>query len=288
MNVVLIPAFNRPEFLHLCLEHILKNPDYDENHYVINLDKGYRRQNIEVVQNFRKHFNSIETRTIKGNVNGTAKQSYALLNGYRYAQAKSSGLVYMLEEDIMVSNQFFRWHKAVHQAEPNIYCSIATRNNNTRFPQVNDPRQYYLFKGDYQSLGVCFKKDMLNLVLAHANNDYWQNPFHYCKRHWPTSPIANQFVEQDGLHRRIVIEKNLDVAFSLHGFAFHAGYYGYHRVVRETGNLEQKIAKIRATAFDPQTLRAKIQANGHPLAYYYDSEPINLNITWDGTLELQS
>lgn len=285
MNVVLIPAFNRPEFLWLCLEHIIKNSDYNENHYIINLDKGYRRQNIDVINAFRKHFNSLEKYEIKTNVNGVAKQSHGLLKGFQYAQSKSSDLVYMIEEDIMVSDQFFRWHKAIHQREPNIYCSIATRNNNTRLAPVNDYSKYYLMKGDYQSLGVCFKRDQLNHILKHANNSYYNAPFHYCATHWPKSPISNNFVEQDGLHRRILIELDLDVAFSYDGFAFHGGYYGYHRTVRETGTMEQKIEKIRNIIFNPVTMKEKVLANGHPLAYYYDSEPVPLKITWDGNLD---
>lgn len=284
MDAVLITAHMRPEFLWLCLEHILKNPDYNENHYIINLDKGYRRDNIRVFQKFRKHFNSIETNLINNPIKSIGKQSYAVLEGYRYAQSKASNLVYMIEEDVMVSNVFFKWHKLIHEQEPDIYCSIATRNNNTRVEPLGDYNRYYLHKGDYQSLGVCFQKDKLNLVLQHANGSYYNDPFNYCAKKWPNSGIGRQFVEQDGLHRRVLIEHALNVAFSYDGFAFHAGYYGYHRKNRETGSIDQKIAKIRGVAFNKEALKKRTLNNGDPIEFYLDSEPVNLNITLEGAL----
>lgn len=285
MNVVLITACHRPEFLWLCLEHIVNSNNYNENHFIINLDKGFRRSNLDVIRQFSPRFNSLEINyTPIADIPASTKQSYAVLEGYRKAQQKTQYLVYMIEEDVMISNEFFNWHKAIHAVESDIYCSIATRNNNTRRNPIGDYSAYYLQTGDYQSLGVCFKKHMLNIILEHANYNYYNDPWRYCATKWPDSPVGKSFVEQDGLHRRAM--GDLPVAFSYDGYAHHAGFYGYNRrgSMRLTGSLDQKVQQIRDIAFNATRLKTLIQANGLDMAYYYDSEPISLKINWNGNL----
>lgn len=287
-KVVLIPAYQRPEFLWLCLEHITKANNYNENHYIINFDYGYRRLNIEVINHWKSKFKNLEINYIsKCYICQTAsKQSHSVLEGYRLAKSKSSRLVYMIEEDVMVARDFFDWHSAIHEAEPNIYCSIGTRNNNTRYDPRDNYSDYYIKENDYQSLGVCFKADMLNLVLKHANHQYYTDPFSYCKKNWPNSRIGNAFVEQDGLHRRVMIQHGLYNAFSFDGFAFHAGFYGYNRkgTGRVTGPLTAKVEKARAIAFNKRALLELVKRSGYSMSYYNDSEPVPLKTSWNGKL----
>lgn len=286
MDTVLITACSRPEFLWLCLEHVIKANSYNDYHYIINLDHRFRRSNLPVIEKFTKHFNKLTVnKTPPADIPHVAKQSHAVLEGYRLAQSLSTGLVFMIEEDIMIADNFFDWHRAIHDKEPDIYCAIGTRNNNTRVEPMGDYSKYYLQRGDYQSLGVSFKKDKLDDVLIHANLDYYNSPFNYCKRRWPNSPIGAQFVEQDGLHRRVM--GNQQVAFSFDGFAFHAGFYGYNRKgkLRATGTMSEKVAKIRDIAFNGEKLKDLVKSSAYGMAYYYDSEPVPLVTNWDGTLD---
>lgn len=286
MDTVLVTAFVRPEFLWLCLEHIVAANGYNDNHYIINLDYRFRRSNLDVIRKFSKHFNKLTIlKTQNVDIPPVSKQSHAVLEGYRFAQQESTGLVYMIEEDVMIADHFFDWHKAIHRLEPDIYCAIGTRNNNTNVAPINDYSKYYLQRGDYQSLGVSFKKHKLNEVLAHANNKYYHDPFKYCKSNWPNSPIGAQFVEQDGLHRRVMGDQ--EVAFSYDGFAFHAGFYGYNRKgkFRVTGSISEKVAKIRDIAFNANKLKEMVAASEYGMHYYYDSEPVPLKTDWEGKLD---
>lgn len=287
MQVALIQAHSRPEFLYLCLEHITKANNYNDIHYIVNLDKGFHPLNMEVIRRFKGKFRHLTVNKITNAPHSPlAKQSYAVLEGYRLCAARGK-FVFMIEEDIMVGQHFFDWHLGIHALEPNIYASIGTRNNNHQVPPMWDLSKYYLRFGDYQSLGVCFKANMLQLVLAHANVAYYRDPIGYCRQHWPDSPLPTHHVEQDGLHRRVMTAANLPAAFSFDGLAFHAGYYGYNRATigRATGTLEEKVARVRATAFDPAKLRAVIEGSRYPISYYYDSEPINLTPKWSGNLD---
>lgn len=283
MDVVLIPAYRRPEFLWLCLENIKKAKNHNNDKlYIINLDYGYNPENFEVIEQFTPLFNHIQINLTPNVYLPPSKQSYAVLEGYRLAHQLSSNFVYMVEEDVMVGDHFFDWHVAIHQREPDIYCSIATRNNNTRRQPMGDYSKYYLQKGDYQSLGVCFRKERLEPILAHANYNYYTNPIEYCRKTWPESILNPAFVEQDGLHRRVM--GDLPVAFSYDGFAYHAGFFGYNRPNKRVrgATLADKVQLTRNIIGDPERIAQKITDVGLDP---YDSTPISLVQNWNGQLD---
>lgn len=281
-DVVVIPAYNRPEFLRLTLELITKNRGFQDYLYLFALDYGFKTTLLQEIKTFGKTGVNIEIiRTPYRNYR-EGKQSYNLLNGYRLAASKSTNLVFLIEDDVFISNIFFEWHKVVHQAEPEIFCSIATRNNNTQIDIPGDVGDYYLKTDDYQSLGVCFKKQQVEFFGQYVTSEYFSNPVEYCRRTFPTSPLNIMFSEQDGLLRRIMGKYGLYNAFSVNGLAYHAGAFsGKNRGRRLEGTLEQKIQQLRDICFDKDKMREAVLSRGLPLGYYLDSEPVSLTVEWN-------
>lgn len=283
MNVVLIPVFNRPEFLTLTLEQIQTNPDAAENLYLFALDFGFKRQNLEVINRFRRSGFQVQLYKTPRTGFSLGKQSYNVLRGYQKAVELSDNLVFMVEDDIFVSNDFFRWHKAVHQRESEIFCTIATRNNNSTYKTTDSLQFYYKTHLDYQSLGVCFRVGRLGLVLKHNVQEYYQDPVGYLSRNYPKSKIGKYYAEQDGLIRRVQESTpEYPIAFPHRARAYHAGFYGVNRGARIEGTLPQKIEKLRNICFDVTSMR-RVAANP---AYFEDSIPVDLHNRWIEPVEL--
>lgn len=274
MNTVLIPAYRRPEFLWHCLQNIKLAEGADQLHYIFRLDNGHDPECLDVIKDWPYSHEVAATRRTPYRV---GKQSYSLLTGYAIAAERSSGLVFMIEEDVMVARDFFRWHLAVQEAVPTAFCSIAVANPNRAMAIANDRTDaYYLGGSDYCSLGVCFRKE---IILAHvlplAQSRYFSDPIGFVARNFKGSPIGASFAEQDGLIRRaqMALGPSAPIVWPWIPRAYHAGYYGANRGAGPRGHLTGRIANLSAVIYSDEAMRIFAK---HP-EWYHDSRPINLN-----------
>ena len=283
MNTVLIPAYRRPEFIWHCLQNIKLAEGADAMHYIFRLDHGFDPECLRVIEGWPHSHEVAQTRRTPYQI---GKQSYSLLTGYEIAASKSDGLVFMIEEDVMISRDFFRWHLAAQEAVPEAFCSIAVANPNRRMQDAHDrPEAYYLGTGDYCSLGVCFRKEVLQKhVLPAANTTYFVNPIDYVARNFKGSPIGHAYAEQDGLIRRLQMRQgaSMPIVWPWMARAYHAGYYGKNRGAGPRGPLAERIATLTSIIYSDEAMRTFAK---HP-EWYEDSRPINLKTpTWE-TLQL--
>lgn len=273
-DVVITPLYRRPEFFKIWTD-LLQNVDQaGEMFYIFCLDYGYDHLHEMLLKDFPFEFGTVHTPKTSYKL---TKQSYNVLNGLMVGAKWSDNLVFYVEEDVFIGKDFFRWHREVHRQQKDIFCSIGTRNNNTRFEVTDNQDYYYLStEGDYQSLGSCFKKEVLtDLIGPHFTNEYFKNPVVYCRDHFKGSKIGPFFVEQDGLIRRILEQSQRATAFPHVPRGFHGGIYGYNRTDLSINRLSftQKVNKILQTAFDHEALKNYVK---HP-EYYQDSKPCELN-----------
>lgn len=273
MDVVLIPTWRRPEMLWHTLENIKLARGADKLHYIFKLDSGFDHEVFNVIARFPFSYEVDRTRTVPYRM---TKQSYSLLTGYRTAAEKSTGKVYLIEEDIFVARSFFEWHTAVHDANPNLFCSIAAPNHNRRFQDTGTRDEYYLSTDDYCSWGVCWDRNvLLNVLNTHAVAEYYENPQGYSRR-FKDHPLGTRYMEQDGLLRRAqwMYGMNAPIAYPWSGHAYHAGVYGYNRGAGPYGSLADRIAWVANVCYSDLEIR-KFALRPE---WYEDSRPINLNI----------
>ena len=271
-DVVITPLFKRPEYLKVWIE-VLKKVDCAEEHfYIFCEDYGYDQTHDFILKSFPFEFGVVKTPRTNYRL---TKQSYNVLNGLMVGAKHSDNLVYYIEEDIFLAKDFFRFHREVQKED--LFCSIGTKNNNSQFDVTDNQDYYYLSdRGDYQSLGSCFNREiLLKQVAPHFTNDYFKNPVEYCTRHFPLSSIGKFFVEQDGLIRRILEKSKMFTAFPHVPRGFHGGIYGYNRRDDSINKLkfEEKVNKIKEVAFSKTNLKNYVK---HP-EYYTDSEPCRLD-----------
>ena len=273
-DVVLIPAWQRPEFLWHCLANLKRCEGADQLHYIFRFDYGHSPELHEVIRDFPfSHEVTIAPRTNYRD----SKQSYNVLMGYRYAAGKAHRFVFMVEEDVMVRTDFFRYHYAAHEAHRSLFCSIAVANPNRRMQEEGEENELYISVGDYCSLGVCFDKTVLQLMVdPHACSPYFINMPDYCARHFPGTPFGYNFSEQDGLIRRIqwslANHGTHPIAWPWKARAYHAGLYGKNRGRGPAGSFGVRLQYVTDVIYSDQAMRTFAK---HP-EWYEDSRPIDL------------
>lgn len=230
-DLVLITACNRPDYLRLCLEYLQKADGIDSKEIWIFIDRGKSliREFYEVVNDF----STLDIFTIFQPEHNYHGNSFNTLNAYRAAvEISDSPHVYLVEDDVLVTPDFFRWHEAVHKMEKDIMCSVAYRcsRNAARDKKYdNDPEAYLISAQDYASIGVCWRRENLEPIIAHAKCEYFENQAAYLKEHFPQNRFNDCFTEQDGLIMRIMGVAHRYTAWPFMPRAFHVGVAGYNR-----------------------------------------------------------
>lgn len=253
MDIVLIPCYNRPEFLEICLERITKAYDAHENVYVFALEFGYHKDIDGIIEAFpyAKKIYKRDRRLSKGN-------QYNVMQGYResfeWAKVMKSNLIYNIEPDIWISKGFFQFHNKAHQ-NPCFSVSACHNQDNKNAPEWSD--DIYKFKS-FQSLGVSFKLSVVEEIQKHAVLEYYQNPVHYLDGKFPQSTRKGKHYEQAGLINRIREFSEVDHSiFPCRPLAYHAGFYGINRAAKKIeGTTKEKAAILRKMTADEMNSRA--------------------------------
>lgn len=275
MDTAIIPAYNRPEFLYLCLQHICQATGADKKYYIFCLDYGYDPMIHSVLDAFPLDFGVIQMGVP---VNRVTKQSANVLNGWIAAakQANDGDIITLIEDDVFISTDFFHYTKCVTQ---NVWCSVGAVNFNDRRPLTGELDKYYIHKGTYQSIGVSFKREtILKDIAPHYNMKYLQGPGAYLEANFPKSSIGRDFIEQDGLIHRISEAGNCPVAFPMKPRCFHAGLYGKNRGHYPKGKLMDRIEYVKSIVYDETELKKHVQNE----YFLYDSKPTDLNTQYYG------
>lgn len=270
MNICLIPCFDRPEFLFYTLKQIEKADLSERVEYWFLADHGFNPEILNIIKGF-KYKNKIIKKTVhKGHP--TTKLSRNLLEGYKKAYNTKAKYVFLIEDDVLIGKDFFTLHYEIQNNE-DVFCSILSENHNTLFDTKKNLNHYYISKNaDYQSIGVCFKRTNLRLILKHFTIDYLKNPFEFVKKSFPKSKIGIQYVEQAGLIRRVIEKNNFKVAFPSVPRCYHAGFYGKNRGKQIQGHVKTRINKLKDIIFDEENMRYMTGGG----CFFEDSRPINL------------
>jgi hypothetical protein len=245
-NILIIPTYDRAELLYLCLDAIAMCREssrldirvFQDSH--INdkdVDAQGRREVIDVV----KKFHDLQITCITRPWHAYAGNSYNILTAYKDAATSKAEYVFMVEDDVIVSPDFFRYHYARLAAHPKAACSIGVR----------DPGHH-----GYASLGVAFPRETLHLIAPHCEPLYFLRQRGYCAQTFRPSLYNAQFdCEQDGLIARI-LEGRL-VLWADVPVCQHIGWYGYHRrkSQRPQGTLEERVMQTKAILQSESLLR---------------------------------
>lgn len=238
----IVPAHVRPEFLWLALERL--EACEDRSAVTVFIDRGGVKENEEVLA----HFPWAES--YRRANHGTYGNSLNLLEAYRWAIECGAEQVFCVEEDVLVAPDFFRWHRAVQAAEPELFASIATRNLRQAIQVPPAPDGYYLAGYGFSSTGCCLPRRTIQAALEHTPV-YYRNMRAYCLERFPASRFGDSWWEQDGLLLRIAEAGDARISWPCVPRAWHVGYFGYNRTGQgPQGGLEERVAEVRRAVTD--------------------------------------
>ena len=264
----MIPCWRRAEFLWQCLDNLTRAAQFDTVHVLFRPDTGFSPETLEVIHAFADRMPDFEIQIADPCPFRRTKPSANFLLGLLHAATTARQLVYLVEEDIMVGRDFFRWHRTVQADAGPLFCSIPVKNPNRSLTLPDAPDGYYLSSGDSCSNGMCFDKHVLQRLIApHVNMAYLRSPKKYIRRTFPASKIGLGFVEQDGLIRRIQERTNLPIAWPCVPRAFHAGFYGARGGWQNfklpdgmKGSLQDRVKLLATTIYDADAMRTEIDS----------------------------
>jgi hypothetical protein len=136
--------------------------------------------------------------------------------------------IYYIEDDVVVTRDFFDWHEAV-QADGDWMCSTAWRHPENKNQKPHDPEVYFEMPiergGSTISIGTCFKRDKLKIALRTLDwwpiermiEEKWRCVMPYVKRCYHVGGLATPTSAVDILPdpipdygcRKVVLRQNL-------------------------------------------------------------------------------
>jgi hypothetical protein len=266
MQLVIVPAWRRPEFLWACLQR-LQIADRPHLRYLITQDRGHTYEVSRIAVQFRKRLGANRV-TVASRRHSYAGNSFNVLESYREAvfeRGTEPGLIHLVEEDILVGVDYFDYHDQAHALHPDAFAVSACRNQ--QYPVGTDPQPdptaVYPHLS-YQSLGVSFRPGVVRRFAVHAARPYYRSPGAYCKSAFPDSLIPAGHCEQDGLINRVREHGGWSTIYPVVPRAYHAGFYGYNRrggwaesPDRPNERSERRGARLLAMAGDVLNRRAR-------------------------------
>ena len=231
---VMIPAFDRPEMVWLCLDHLALCREVIDMQIHVCIDGRDGHAPLDEFIAATSAHPDLPIELHVGPAHYYHGNSFNVLNAYRTAYDAGADLIYLVEDDVMVLPQFFAWHIAV-QERPGAVGPFGVRVGTS--VGVRNPGH-----GAYASLGVCHDRNTVEDILEHAVPRYFRDMRGYCARTFPPSPFD---CEQDGLIARVIA--GCTVAWADPPVCSHIGWYGYHRkrTPRPTGTLAERVQKVR-------------------------------------------
>lgn len=267
-DIVLLPSYYRPEFLHLCLEHLMfatggQQKDVwvvQDRHHNDKSDLLMRLADVRAtVDLFRDKFAGF--RYIERTPHPFVGNPLNFLEAYKEAHATTNArLVYLVEDDVMVTKDFFLWHEAM-QALHKPFVSVGWHciRDTSGVKMTADPHGYVTSFRDFSSIGLCWRREYLAPVVEHARREYYTNPGPYLTQVFPHSPIPrNQWTEQAGLITRLLHDEPGGRLVTWAGAprVGHIGISGYHRRQGHqfTGPLASRVKALRSIYKDTKAL----------------------------------
>lgn len=222
-DLVIVTAFNRAEMLRVCLEHLSRCSGIESKEVWIcedqydNKPPSVQAEMTEVIKNW-PYFKHIKRFAHKGPVWTNAFES---LNEAHETDAR---LVYFIEDDAMVSSDFFQWtEQAQEQFQP-----FVTNGDNIRGSATEDPLSVMASHSDCHVHAGCIPRENLSDILR---------PDHVYQKHW-----------EEILQNHIIKEKKLSI-LPMVPRAIDCGWYGTNKPTEnQPGSLDERIRNVRERA----------------------------------------
>lgn len=223
-STVVIPCWRKPSFLAATLKLIEKARGANRLRYLFAIDRDADPRVNEIIAGFRflSHSSTVRrAHAFPGN-------SYNILEALKSVSGPGDpdDLVYVIEDDIFIADDFFEFHEDAHRLDEPFFVSAC---RGPRKILASDAERLVYRSSEYRSLGVSFRAHRLGYVVEHATRKYYADMIGYCAKELPDTGLPIHHVEQSRLIHRVVRKVGSWGLFPVKPRAFHAGFAGYNR-----------------------------------------------------------
>ena len=223
-EIVLVPTYNRPEHLFYCLSMI--RAFEPKIQIAVFPDRGTYFD--KEFQDVMRVFQSDDAFAFYVPFHKYHGNSYNTMEAFRWAYNAGYELTYLVEDDVIIHPDFFKWHREVHEECEDIFGSMGWVFN--RFSPITED---WAFQPWYYSVGTCFKRKKLELIVKHATPLYYNDMMGYIEETFADSPLNSphniHHYEQDGLIQRILDRDRTQTVSCGIAKCTHMGTFGYNR-----------------------------------------------------------
>ena len=255
-EILVITAYQRPEFLHWTLGKLREahKPDnlvttvWVDNH----LDGACADGIMGVIS-----ANGI--RYVKCPAHDHVGNTHMVMAAIKEALEGGAELIHVLEEDILVAPDYFRWHEAAHALGRYPLTVASNRHGYAAVSSYADPGTVFESPSP-TTVGVCFSRWFAEMLMEHNTPDYWHdwaNMHDYLGRKFPERDGYDD-MQWDGLIRRMFVKHGFKCLYPLKPRAYHFGWVGANRrtVYRfQDDSLEDKIRETGEIIFSNARLQ---------------------------------
>lgn len=249
-EVVIIPTYKRNEHLFCCLRRI-RLTGYDGPIAIFPDRNTFDDPVLGQIARLHSAFLCfVPEHSFHGN-------TYNTMEAYRWAYNAGFEMVYLVEDDVLVHNDFFDWHRKMHEDFTDIFGSMAWVFNR-HAPILDDET----FQPWFYSVGVAFRRPKLRLIVEHASPAYYADMPGYIERAFRKSklntPFAIEHYEQDGLIQRVLDADRSQTVSAGIAKCSHLGNFGYNRdwsnrdeLFRGCKTFNERVARLEVFINDP-------------------------------------
>jgi hypothetical protein len=258
MDLILIPTYNRPEFLWLCLERVIADPEsagkdvwiLEDAHWPAwDRDTTILRELAEVISHFQ---NQRSIRHVKRSPHNHFNNTFNILEGYKEAFHSGYDYIYLIEDDVMLLPGFFEWHTRVQKESVFVSCAGRHKDSldvvNPIEENLNDPDGRVFSDSAYSSAaGVCFPRASVELIAQRIATKAVYD--------WIDQDRQSQ---QDKEIQRLMQSMGGRSVWPVAPRCYHEGWYGTGCTIapRPSGLLSDRISYIRNILSGSQELKS--------------------------------
>jgi hypothetical protein len=260
-EVVLVPTYDRSEFLYCCLEAIRAT----EPTIPIEVFPDRGTDESAVTTQFE---GVTEHRTLQHSYHGN---SFNMLEALKWAYQQNDrwDTIYVIEDDAIIDGTLFTWARTALNTWTDSFAACGWQYSPDALisdgPDLRIP--WYL------SVATALPRKSVFSIIQHARIEYYSDMKGYLDRTYPASNRrGSMHYEQDGLILRVMESESKRAVWPRRPRATHCGWRGYHTSQqRAQGSLEERIAIVKLALKNPSLL-TRLMAGGRTPEFRYCEE----------------
>lgn len=259
MDYVIVPLWRRAGFAAACLRKLADAMDGGVR-VLISVDCGHNEETLAVAKGFEyNHPGRVQLAVRDVDYQSG---SYNVFTAMREALdwVGPDDLVHVLEEDILIGQGYFTFHRDVHKLAPDVYSVSACENIFLADDvKVTDRPDCAYLSGAFQVWGSSYRPERVGRILKRLRPEYFEDMGTAVAAEFGKSNMLRTGALYDGVMANDMAQQGLHVAFPFTPRAYHAGFEGLsYGDMALTGPADEQADAILAMSGDELKARCTL------------------------------